>query len=159
MKKQIPGLLILSFLIGLTTVSFIHAAKREIYVLCRQIVSPQVLDHISVKKKKLNDGVLLTITSKDEPRLKGLRGIIENCMKAASTLESDAKFKYELLYRKGVTCTITDVKNGFQLQMISTDPEMAKILKKVYIPKRRYGSDVTGSIESEGIEGSEDEIQ
>jgi len=150
--KKIAGLMILSLFLGLAGASVLEAKKKEIFVLCRQIVSPQMLERVIVKKKKIENGVHIIMKSRDKQKLAMLKKIIETCRKEAQTLTDDAAHYYELLYRKGISCTVTDVKGGFQLEMVSDNPGLVKIIKKVYLPKRRPGIDVTSNIEGEEIE-------
>ncbi len=130
---------------GLVGFQVMEAKKREIFILCRQIISPQVLERIIVKKKKLKNGIRIAMTSRDKQKLQVLKGIIETCRKEAETLKDDSKHYFELLYRKNVTFMITDVKNGFQLEMVSDDAELVKKIKKVYLPIKRLHDDVTSS--------------
>ena len=76
-----------------------------------------------------------------------LKTIIETTMKKAETLKDDPRYDSELLYRKGITCTMTPVKKGFQLEMVSDSPELIKLLKKIYLPIMRISEDVTGENE------------
>ena len=156
--KKIAVLIGVSLFLGLWGHQVIEAKKKEVFVLSRQIISPQVLVKVTVKKKKLKNGILIEMKSKDEKRIRVLKEFIEKCLKDAETLVDDSKYHYELLYRKGITCTVTEVKRGFQLQMVSEDPELVKIVKKVYIPVQKRRLDVTTDIEgSEGV--TDDEIQ
>ena len=156
--KKIAVLIGVLLFLGLIGQQVIEAKKREVFVLCRQISSPQVLAKIAVKKKKLKNGVLIEMKSKDEKRIRVLQVFIERCLKQAETLVDDSKYHNELLFRKGITCTVSEVKHGFQLQMVSEDPELVKIVKKVYIPIQKRQLDVTS--EMEGREGvTDDEIQ
>jgi hypothetical protein len=147
--KKIAGLIILSLFLGLVGASILEAKKKEIFVLCRQIVSPQMLERTIVKKKKLKNGIRITMKSRDKQKLAELKGIIETCLKEAETQANAAAHYYELLYRKGITCTVADVKGGFQLEMVSETPELVKVIKNVYLPKKRRSIDVTSNIESE----------
>jgi hypothetical protein len=147
--KKIAGLLMALLLFGLAGLQVMEAKKKEIFVLCRQIVSPQVLESIIVKKKKLKNGIRIAMTSRDKKKLQVLKGLIETCKKEAETLKDDTKHYYELLYRKSITCTITDVKSGFQLEMVSDDAELVKKIKKVYLPIVRRHDDVTSNQEGE----------
>ena len=135
--------------VGLVGLQVMEAKKKEIFVLCRQITSPQVLESIIVKKKKLKNGIRIAMTSRDKQKLQVLKGLIETCRKEAETLKDDAKHYYELLYRKNITSTITDVKSGFQLEMVSDDAELVKKIKKVYLPIVRRHDDVTSNQEGE----------
>jgi len=143
--KKIAGLMMAILFFGLVGFQVMEAKKKEIFILCRQIISPQVLDSIIVKKKKLKNGMRIAMTSRDKKKLQVLKGIIETCRKEAETLKDDTKHYFELLYRKNVTCMITDVKNGFQLEMVSDDAELVKKIKKVYLPIKRLRDDVTSS--------------
>lgn len=87
--------------------------------------------------------------SRDKQKLAELKGIIEACRKEAETQANDAAHYYELLYRKGISCTVTDIKGGFQLEMVSDNPELVKIIKKVYLPIQRRSVDITSNIEDE----------
>ncbi len=147
--KKIAGLMMVLLFYGLVGFQVMEAKKKEIFVLCRQIISPQVLDSIIVKKKKLKNGIRIAMTSRDKQKLQVLKGLIETCRKEAETLKDDAKHYYELLYRKSLTCTITDVKRGFQLEMVSDDAELVKKIKKVYLPIVRRQDDVTSNQEGE----------
>jgi hypothetical protein len=154
--KTIVGLTVLSIIFCLMGTRVMEAKKKEVYVLSRHIVSPRLIDKVTVKKKKIDKGLRLTMKSREEKKIQVLKGIIEKCLKEAETLTSDANYKYELLYRKEITSTLTDIKNGFQLEMVSDNPELVKIIKKVYIPrqKRASGPDLT---EMEGGEIEQDE--
>jgi 3D (Asp-Asp-Asp) domain-containing protein len=156
--KKIAVLIGVTLFFGLLGHQVIEAKKKEVFVLSRQIISPQVLTKIDVRKKKLKNGILIVMKSKDEKRIQVLKAFIQRCLKQAEALTDDSNYHYELLYRKGVTCTVTEVKNGFQLQMVSDDPELVKIVKKVYIPTQKRQLDVTSDIEGrEGV--TDDEIQ
>jgi len=147
--KKIAGLVTVLIFFGLVGFQVMEAKKKEIFILCRQIISPQVLEHIIVKKKKLNNGIRIVMTSRDQKKLQLLKGLIERCLKEAEILKDNTKHYYELLYHKSVTCTITDVKSGFQLEMVSDDAELVKIIKKVYLPKKRRYEDVTSNQEGD----------
>jgi hypothetical protein len=156
--KKIAVLIGVSMVFALVGHQVLEAKKKEVYVLCRQITSPQVMTRIEVKKKKLKNGILIEMKSKDEKRIRTMKAFIERCLKQAESLPDDSKYHNELLYRKGITCTITEAKRGFRLQMVSDDPELVKIVKKVYIPIQRRNLDVTSEIEGrQGV--SDDEIQ
>jgi hypothetical protein len=147
--KKIAGYMMVLLFFGLVGLQVMEAKKKEIFVLCRQITSPQVLESIIVKKKKLKNGIRIAMTSRDKQKLQVLKGLIETCRKEAETLKDDPKHYYELLYRKSITCTITDVKSGFQLEMVSDDAELVKKIKKVYLPIVRRHDDVTSNQEGE----------
>jgi len=147
--KKIAGLMMALLFFGLLGFQVMEAKKKEIFILCRQIISPQVLERIIVKKKKLKNGIRIAMTSRDKQKLQVLKGIVETCRKEAETLKDDTKHYFELLYRKNVTCMITDVKNGFQLEMVSDDVELVKKIKGVYLPIMRRHDDVTSNQEGE----------
>lgn len=138
--KKIAVLMVLALVLMVVMPQLTQAKepeKKVIYALSRNLVAPNVLDNITVKVKKLKNGVRISMKSKDVERLQAVKSTIEQCIKEAAALTSDANYPQELLYRKGVTSVVTDVKGGFELEMTSDNEELVKLLKEVYLPIKK----------------------
>ncbi len=163
--KKLAGLIVLSLLLAFVTPQPVAAQKepekKEIFALSRHIVAPTVLENVDVKVKKLKNGIRIAMKSKDAEKIQNLKSIVEQCLKDAAALTSDDLFRHELLYRKGVTTVVSDIKKGFQLEMTSEDKEMVKLLQNVYLPIQKKPRRIISAPEGTGgriMTGEEEEM-
>lgn len=113
--------------------------KRGKNVICKQI-TPPMMTGVKVSKKKLENGILITMKSKKPDRVELLKRVVVGNLQQAARLETAEGHENELLYVKGIQSTITEEPGGIQIQMISEDAALVKVIKKVYIPSPPYMS-------------------
>lgn len=156
--KKIVSLVIISSVILFTGMFHVKmygksSKKHGKPIICRQIIPP-MMEKVKVSKKKLENGVLITMKSKKADRIERLKRIIFACQQEAARLETDKDHESELLYVKGVQCTLTEEPASIKIQLVSDNPGLVKVIKKVYIPSPPFisgfkpgsmGSDSGGS--------------
>ena len=113
--------------------------KRGKHVICRQI-TPPMMSGVKVSKKKLENGILITMKSKKADRVELLKRVVLGNLQQAARLETDEGHEKELLYVKGIQSTLTEEPGSIIIQLVSEDAALVKIIKKVYIPSPPYMS-------------------
>ncbi len=139
LKKNV-GFALLGLFVLLIVIPGHVESKKMIYILTQDLTQP-VLDKIVISKKSIDGGLRILFKTRDTAKIDMLKAIFAKCTKIAATPEAN-NHPFELLYSNKVKWTIIETPKGIQLEMISDQRDMVKIIRKVLLPRRIYRSEI-----------------